>query len=178
MDYDRKPALYILTHTPTGVFYVGSTGDLRHRLIKHLHALKWGKHRSRLLQQKFTSWEDIHVEFRYMDSKEIALDFEQNMLNLVHGLPGCANASKCARNNYEFFSSPESRKKSGLTRRGRRLSKEVIEKQSAGRSKQVSIDGVEYPSVKAAAEALGVTPGAITQGLKHGTKRHESWRYL
>lgn len=179
MDYyEKRPAVYVMRHLPSGVFYVGSTKNLNQRFRWHRYELKAGIHKAKLLQGVFTSWDDVHVDFRYMDDKETALDFEQSLLDLVYGLPGCANSSNCSRNNHVVLHTPEARSKISLSLRGRVHTKEAISKQIAGRNKRISIDGIEYPSVKAAAETLGVTSGAISQGLKSSSPRREKWRYL
>lgn len=178
MNYPKQPGSYILTHVPTGMFYVGSSGNIAERMKNHRKELVKGRHHAVALQAVFTSWLDIHVNFVVAQTREEALEQEQIALNLVHGHANCCNTSKSAYFSSEHLHSRKASLKSAETRRGRTASREVVERQAAGRSKRVLIDDIEYPSVKSAASALGVTPGAVVQGLKNGTQRHQTWRYL
>lgn len=189
MRYRSLPAVYMLTHVPSGVFYVGSTKGLSRRMKCHRRSLIDQRHHAKELQKCFTGWEDIQVDFTYVETLEVARSLEQGLLNLMFGRPGCSNKSKSAyyntvasegdyKRDVSGMHSPESRKKMGMTRRGRSIPPETLRKQIEGRSKRVSLDGIEYPSAKAAAEALGLSQSAITWGLKYGGKKHANWRYV
>lgn len=162
------PAVYVMTHVPTGHFYVGSSRSLGHRLNSHKSQLTKGIHSSHKLQEVFTTWDDIHVEFRETSTKEEALELEQNVLKLVTGIELCCNAYTTVTD-----SSPGFKKKKKNYR-----NRNPIAMQYANRRKKVMVDGIEYHSVKAAAEAHGIPPSTAADYVRAGTGRGMTWEFL
>lgn len=56
-------ATYVLTDIVTGVFYVGSTSDLRARLYSHRSKLDRGCHDNRNFQNVYSGWHNIKIEY-------------------------------------------------------------------------------------------------------------------
>lgn len=89
------PASYILT-MPSGVYYVGSTGRLDARLRVHRKSLRKGNHYNSRLQNDFTTWDEVEVEFTEHSSAEEARLIEQGLLDKHYGQPMCCNVSSLA----------------------------------------------------------------------------------
>lgn len=105
-DDDFRIGAYLIRHVPTGVFYVGSTGDLKHRLRKHKEALCRGNHPNTRLQEvwnlnplfsvSFNPVEDDGSPFEVL--REKAYDAEQALLDEHWGSEFLLNRSNDARN--------------------------------------------------------------------------------
>lgn len=85
------PAVYTLTHVPTGTFYVGSTKNLKKRLRQHKLALKNGTHHNPPLQKCNTGWSDIQVEYTELSDLETARTLENSLICKNEGNPKFAN---------------------------------------------------------------------------------------
>jgi hypothetical protein len=85
------PGVYTLTHVPTGVFYIGSTKDLRKRLREHKRALQKGKHYNPKLQQCTTDWDDIRATCVATSNVALARKFEDSLIRKNEGNPDFAN---------------------------------------------------------------------------------------
>ncbi len=123
--FKSQSAYYVLTHTPTGVFYIGSTRDLYRRMNNHRSSLAAGNHYNARLQEVFTDWDDIDVDWVYCDNVELAEERERTSLSRCFGMPNCCNA----------YQTP--RAKMGETGGGWKASPETIERRriaSTGRT--------------------------------------------
>lgn len=96
MAFQACCAFYILTHTPTGLYYVGSTRNLRSRLQDHRVKLEGGRHYSTKLQEAFTSWHDITVTAEYTETPDQALRLEQARLDRCFLDTRCCNSRQGA----------------------------------------------------------------------------------
>lgn len=107
MEKLRIIAVYKLTNTSSGRFYIGSSVDIRTRWRNHLSALVANRHQNQFLQRDFNAWtsavrntdfmrfEAIRViEPEETNEKTIKLlrDAEQAEIDRVFGDPLCMNA--------------------------------------------------------------------------------------
>lgn len=88
-------ASYTITDRSSGVFYVGSTKDLRNRLTLHKSFLLRGIHHCKRLQEQFTAWECLDIEYTVHDSVEEAQTVEQAVLEAKH--PSMGNTGTGAK---------------------------------------------------------------------------------
>lgn len=75
------PAAYALAHQATGQIYVGSTHDLYTRVNQHKTRLAAGTHRNRNLQAAYDQDTRFDLSFVRTESKEAALEIEQQLLD-------------------------------------------------------------------------------------------------
>ena len=163
------PAVYMLTHEPTGLFYIGSSSSFGLRVNSHKHQLLKGIHKATRLQEVFKSWDEIDVRFTEVDSPETALATEQHFLNLFYGHPLCVNSASSVRSDQNL-----SYNSGGV---------KCNEKQNAANAanaakcrKRVSIAGIEYPSIKDARLALNLPKKTVIGRLKNAN--FVDWKYL
>lgn len=91
--------VYLITHTPTGRFYVGSSKHCERRFIEHASKLSLGKHHCRALQRHWSKYGVDAFEMRVIAScmtQEDALVIEQIWLDEHHGSRQCLNGSSRA----------------------------------------------------------------------------------
>ena len=79
------PAAYILTEVTSGMFYVGSTVNLRMRLHSHLSELEKGIHHNPYFQRVYRGWDNIQVEYYECDNAYAARRYEDNLLRFHRG---------------------------------------------------------------------------------------------
>lgn len=157
---------YILTHVQSGCIYIGSTGDLFLRSWRHRNELKRGVHRCKRLQALYSGDQNIAFTEVPTSTKEEAIDEEQRLIDLNKGSTLLLNVVTLnVRNTMaSIFAnghrhSDETRKRMSEAKKGTKLPASTRLKmgQASGKTKAVIIDGIEYFSIRAASEALGVT---------------------
>jgi group I intron endonuclease len=103
----RLPGVYVITHEPTGIYYVGSTGNLYERRSNHIAELKQHRHVNRRLQDTWGgSLDDYTFKFEACDSRDEALDLEQEVLDKLWGMFLCANVGNDARIGWKHGTMP------------------------------------------------------------------------
>lgn len=80
-----------MTHRPTGLFYIGSTGNLYERRHSHLSSLKGGYHTSVVFQRAFTNVDDYDFVFELFDHRERAYEREEELIDLFAFDLKCVN---------------------------------------------------------------------------------------
>lgn len=172
---------YIVTHLPSGKFYVGSSSDLGKRRKFHESTWRTGKtNHTRLLEAfRITNrHEDMDWQFYLTETREEAFALEQALLDEHWGNPDLLNGTKNARApiaGIEFTDDiikkhRESMRKymetpgfhefrSAVSKRTWEKHPELREKIGGANhrlSKPLMADGVRYESAGQAAEALGL----------------------
>lgn len=190
------PAVYVLTHRPTGRFYIGSTKNLYYRLGKHKYALNKGLHSNHNLQSIFTAWDDLDISFTYCSSKQLAEAEEQKLLDIRFSESLCCNISQLAKVNWESTGAH-------AVTRGKSLSEEVKEKISKGRTgkvhssetkhkismkskeinrlyccKEIECDGVRFSSVADAAKHFGLSATTISRRVRGVFAGYPGWGFV
>lgn len=85
------PGVYVIHHTQTGGFYVGSAGNVGERLSKHRSRLSLGVHENRNLQAAYNNSQDLTFTTMATVSREAAFDREQATLDFFRGSPALFN---------------------------------------------------------------------------------------
>lgn len=170
-------AIYKITNTTNGKFYIGSSGNYRKRL------------------QKWRDWRNCcHNPTLYHEFETIG--FDKFVFEVVRELPPDTSRRERERMEYDlihelqpFYNTigkerpPEVREKLRMASTGRVKTPEetakriaslkarfaVIPKDGSGYFKPVLVveTGEKYESVKAATAALGCANGSVTRALKH-----------
>lgn len=86
-----KLGVYTLTNKLTGTLYIGSTTDLRRRLIQHRSLLVDGIHNAKDLLSSFRLCDIYQLNFIPCATIEIARDLELRMITMMNGYPKLAN---------------------------------------------------------------------------------------
>lgn len=230
-----RPGYYILTHTPSGLFYIGSSYDVDRRIKRHRRELEQNNHVNRRLQDVFTKWSDFSIKITETDTVEEANKGEQKLIDRHHGSKLCCNVSTSSTNGLQgvvgivstetriknLEKAAEARRGSTLSEshkanisaahKGKRLTDEHRSKLSAvkmgsshseearakisqgnrgktrtdehkqaisrNKSKQLSVNGVIYESLKKAAAELGISEVTIRKRI-NDNGNYPNWFYL
>lgn len=235
----KTPAAYIITHEPTGMFYIGSTGKIGARWSGHRSDLSKNKHKNKKLQSVFTEIGDYSLEVISLGTLDEVRVVEQRLIDRYRGDELCCNSAPNAMNALAgrtpeetaevrklIFNSPkwqiairQVQKLAAAANRGRSPSKETLARLAEGRankphprlgkthsdeqkakyvrsiteyrnsseyadfrdrmseakSKPLSIDGVVYKNIKAAASALGLNPNCVKMRLTSKNPKFKTW---
>jgi len=215
-------AAYKITDTQTDRFYVGSTSNLERRLQEHKLRLQAGRHPNTKMQEGFTHWDNVEVEYIQVDTPEKSKVLEQSLLRFNKNDPDCANIGTGSISLWSDGMPEEIREKIGNAHRGRPKSEETKRRLSVAALKRppmsdetkskigaaskgrvfsddhkdrirqaalnrgpraesdivnrqvVIIDGAEYPSIRAAANSLGVSETVVRYRTSLDT--YPTWR--
>lgn len=171
------PGTYIVTHKPTGMYYIGSTVDLYRRSRQHVHQfVNEGGILNAQIQPKDAKKEDLHFDHIPFDDVTEAVDLEKALLRKNVGMDSCLNRSY-GNGGLETYSE-ETRSKQRLAKLGKPRSDEDKAKISLGKSRGVSINGDTYPSVLSAAEALGISKHTLRTRINRTTSSWKEWFFL
>lgn len=176
-DRPPTPGTYILTHKPTGLYYIGATVNLRRRFSTHMHNIaKRPDVGPKAFKQFEANKEEFEFEFETFESVEEANVLEAAFLRCNVGNDLCINQSygKGPLTNL----SEETRRKLGDLRRGIARTPETKNNISLGKSRKVSLDGVVYASCYVAAAELGIGARALRQRLGAKTRTWRDWFFL
>lgn len=162
---------YTLRHKPSGYFYVGTAKNPIGRKYTHLHNLRAGTHVNSTLQSVWnrTEGKDWDWTFVIFGNKEAAYDHEQSIINEHFGKPGTLllNHSNSARDHINALMTPDVRRRQveGATTALRTLLSQAI-----------IVDGTEYSSATAAAEALGVNQSTVSRWANNPNNPKAYWK--
>lgn len=191
---DKLAGAYKLIHVKTGRFYVGSTSNFYARRLNHISQLRQGIHYCKRLQELYNDNPHFTFEFFYSGKDEkarkLAFDTEQMLLddyaNSELLLNDSLGAELSSRNKTQesrdkvsefmkvFKNTPEFKAEQAEKTKGYWQDPEYRKK----KSRRISIDGVEYDSIKEASEKLGIHPFTIGRRLKHKGKAFDNYQYL
>lgn len=103
LKYKGVPGAYIMTHRPTGVYYVGSSSNLYLRHRGHLDKLRIGKHRTQRLQELYRGPSEFEFKLIETLDTEEARGVEQTLLDEHLGNPLCCNVAPDAVNTWDVM---------------------------------------------------------------------------
>jgi hypothetical protein len=180
-DYVKLPAAYQILHRLTGMYYVGSTDDYMLRQYNHRYCLRRGIHPNKPLMGAYHQDPEIHWFAYITQTYEEAVEMEQEWLdnylplgilfNIASDARRPAKGAICSAEHKAAIAAGssaahrnkivplETRFKIGLKNRGQVRSEEALAKIRAPRgdyNRPVAIEGVTYPNLKTAAEAVGL----------------------
>ena len=197
------PGMYVIYYPGEGL-YVGSTGHLYRRRIKHIADLKNGVGENKKLQEAFDRSEDKRFIFCFVIAKdrEHAFDLEQQALDAFQGDPLLCNSGKNARSPTAGTKYTEERRRSMSNERKaflsnnpdfvKMLSKTSKENWENNReamvekaipnlrlgilatSMPVEIDGVIYSSIAEAGRALSIVATGVAYRIN--SKNFPTWK--
>lgn len=193
--------MYILTHIPTGMFYIGSSQNIERRLAQHRQKLNLQVHPNHRFQKVFQKWDDVKVETFLTETVQEARDKETELLKVHVGSDLCFNyntdANNPAANVIKYRSTvrntgynsvdrvyPPKKTKEEISKiaKERRakfpLSAAARERISQARSRLISIEGTEYPNARVASESLGLAEGTIYRRITSKSTRFKDWHYV
>lgn len=176
-DNYRFPAVYCLKHIQSEKIYVGSTKDLFARIKDHRGRLKGDRHPNRNIQKAFDENPEFCLIYSQCESKEFALSTEQVLLDQLNKLDqdsllNIATDARVALNGITMSDETrakmsESHQKQANTAEARVANSNRMkalwadeEKRKmylscvGGKSKPITINGVEYSNADEAAKAL------------------------
>lgn len=165
--------LYVIQDMTAGKVYLGSSVELPKRLYAHQNALIRGKHSNHRLQRAFNNGHDLRVHPIPVSDGSNVLQLEQVLIDefIDQGLLYNIAKDTCAP-TLGYKHSEETRAKMSSTRKGRQHSPEHIEKirapNAARNGRSVMINGVDYPSLSAAARAHNTTVQAMSDRFHKG----------
>lgn len=190
---------YIAKH-PSGVFYVGQTGNIVNRKRQHLRELELGTHHSAKLQEAFNSDSRLEWEFIETTDKAEAIALEDYYLKINSNNPLICN-------NYGVtFINPRVDGYTGVKQSEATVAKRAASLRGLKRSEQsirnlseshlnsdkckrhmdhlhetakrgVIVDDVIYPSVKDTAQAYNIHSATVIQRINSKTERFSGWIY-
>lgn len=180
----RKPACYLIENINDGTTYVGSTKDIADRVRKHRYMLINGNHSNKKLQEHFDEATDKEVFIVYAaiyPNKEEAVEREQLILDEGYGHPCLLNIAYDARNPFSgtdkrlisdklklHNSQPHIREKTAARTRELWKNDTIRNKILSKIGEKITVDGVEYLSVREASRKTGFSVEAIRNALKEG----------
>lgn len=131
---NEKNIIYMLLNVKTNMFYIGSAANYANRMSHHIYMLRHNKHKNKYLQNAWNKYSEISFKYYIIEkcnsSKEL-LDREQYYLDLYKPFDKNIGYNLCrlASRNRFGMSMPESaKKKIGDFWRGKKWSKERLEK--------------------------------------------------
>lgn len=177
------PAVYSIENTKTKKFYIGSTVNVAARINKHKNELKNNEHHNKRLQQSFNktqdkkSWE-VHIAL--MPDKESAREREQLILDEGHGTSFMLNISDQVnrggdpkkfdsniKNLIDYNKTPESRLNKSKISKNLWQDTEYRKRMITTRGLSITVDGVNYDSIREASRETGVSIKTITDRLEN-----------
>lgn len=191
---------YVLEHVSTGSVYIGSSGELRQRLMHHWHDLVRGVHFSLKMQNLFDSDKNFRVlTVDLFTNREDAYSEEQRLLDEYKIREGIevininpdvrvswrgvslsedakARISASAKKQWE---NPEYKEWMRAKHIGRKRSPETVQRilDSRGvKRPSVEIDGVAYRTIHDAVKALGLTYLTIYHRCQSSSDIFSNWR--
>jgi hypothetical protein len=181
-NFPDEHAVYVI-QLPTGFYYVGGTRTLKRRLNQHRCYLRAGNHINQQLQLRYTEAKEneITVYFAVAPDKVIVKMFEQALLDELHGQQECLNVSSGANGTNcgydrtaaliklsQTKSSAENRAKASASTKERWQNPVMRKALIRALGENVTVDGVDYGSVREASRATGKSISALRRVLKDG----------
>lgn len=106
---------YIITHKPTGGFYIGSAASLSRRLLQHKRRIYHGSHENRNVRALGTNCDDFTFRVLLVCAPEQRAMYEDRLLAALRLKPGFLN-----RRYTGSMQTPETRAKISATTTGRK----------------------------------------------------------
>ena len=187
--------VYTAKHPFTGMFYIGCTNNIQQRKWQHYSDLRKGIHANEWMQLNYGYDNEFIWEVIEVDSKEAAQALEKKMIHeneenklmmniqsRPFGEEWCAALSKWQEGRRL---TPEHRKAVSDARKGVALGEEhratIAKSWTAERrlspSTSVTIEGIEYPSGRAAARKLDVSSSTIRKRCKSDNPLWVNWKF-
>lgn len=188
---------YTIRH-PTGVFYIGQTKDFEQRQYEHVKSLRGGYHRNAKLQEAFNTDPRLDWSFdpttdvgeaQALEDYYIAINKGDPKLANMHGnnyrtalIDMCTGSKQSEETIQRRISKTKGMKRSEVFKENQSLAHKSNPNVQANmvqlheRAKRsVTVAGVKYPSVKAAAAAHDISSSTVLQRINSGN--FNEWSY-
>lgn len=189
--------VYKISNKITGKYYIGYSKDIYQRWYDHRRKLKYGKHPNIILQHSYNKhtleafiFEIIHKFDNLEDAKNKELEYLENLeiRSILYNM------------NYNnsggyYERTPESNKKISDANKKRiqdknsfygkkhteeqkqKWSEQKLGKSNVKKSKQVTIDNINYNSITEASKKLNVSGDTITKRIKSTESEFDNYKY-
>lgn len=188
--------VYAIDHPSTGVTYIGRTSNFPRRKLNHLSTLNRGEHSNSILQEVYSSDNNIVWSVHEVASKEDAIELERKLITERKDDPGLANYHLAKTSTKVISSFTEERRqdmsargklrkhtdetklKIGLAHKGRTPSDDTLRKAAEVNSKNVTVDGVFYRTASDAAVALNVHVSTVLNRARNPRATWDNWQLV
>lgn len=172
---------YAIHHEGSGKSYVGSAANIYNRVSEHRSALNNGRHKNAELQAAFNNDPKIVISCHPTETVEEARKIEQVTLN-EHRSSGelfnVAIDADAPRRGIPQTAEHTEKIRNALVGQTRTEEQRRRIGENHPSSKAVSIQGVQYPGIKAAARAMGVNAETVRKRLGDTSGKYEDWKVI
>lgn len=172
------PAAYILYFEESGKFYIGSTRDLYQRVCSHIKELRNGRHSNSEFQKDYESAENKTIRFSFIrvDDRKEGYVIEQLLLDkhLPSGRLYNVFTNAAVAGHGGKWTSEAKAKQSKVGKDNAESGK--LNNAWKANSRAVSINGVVYPSIRVAAEKLGINYNTLLYRFSELGKPNSKFR--
>lgn len=181
-----KSGIYKITNILNGKFYIGSSSNILKRWEKHIKFLRKNKHHSRHLQNAWNLYGEKNFIFEILEEIPIIflLEREQYYLNSLQSFKPEIGYNICsvAGSTFGIKYSNEARKKISLSLKGKKQSKERMEKYPLLPILQYTTNKdfiKEWRSITSASKELNIAKASIIRSCKGKRKSAGNfiWEY-
>lgn len=186
-EIPESAGVYILTHIPTGMFYIGATKKLRKRFLQHLGDITFSR---KGIAGRFGSGEmhkhDFNFQFELTADIWDALDFEKALLRSNVNTPLCVNRSYLQGTLKEYSQETIQKRRNKIVgvSRGESFKDTMRAVRSSPDYKgpipvrRISIEGKTYPHCAEAARQLGMNVLTLRSRVQRDSATFSDWYYL
>lgn len=190
--YEDACGTYYLFHKLTGLFYIGSSQNIRQRMANHASTIQSGSHKNPKLRELDASWTDFVVQVYYFDTLQEARSFEKELIANHIGNDKFCNVATDPFNPMSGVNAWESawsaERKGGFT--GHKHTESTKLQMSLDRrgvkcpnvslaiSRAVSVNGITYQNPRVCGERIGVTENVVKGRIKSTNPIYADWFYV
>lgn len=184
--------VYVIRHSASGGFYIGSTVNYIHRQRQHLSNLQQNTHENKNLQRLYSDSPGLTWEFTQCNDRESALLLEESMIRQHWGNPKLCNIAfgksgwhagtmpdevrqKIADSQTGKKHSVETKALMSTQRRGKQKTTEWVNKIADSQRLQIKVGDVVYNGAVTAARALGISDVTVLNRARSTSKKFDDW---
>lgn len=182
--------VYIIEHTSTGMFYIGSTINFNKRKLDHLSKLKKNTHASTRLQDVY-NLDPVLVWYQYPLNSEVeARLLERNAIKCFASNPNICNMhgshhtrplkvkQKIAASKIGSIASSSTRLKMSLKRTGTKKSAAWSDKIAESRRQLTMVEGKRFNSIKETAAFYNLNVTTVWRRIISTNPKFSDWCYI
>lgn len=185
--------VYKLTHKPTGLFYIGQSGDIEVRKQSHIRAFNSGRSNVKRIQAVYKDKNEILWDIYPTKDKYEAVELEKKLIHECMPDDNISNNNlmlpkAVPKDRTEFRHTSETIERIRISKTGTKHSDETKRKMSEtrrlvppsdkhrmaiaeSRVKEITLNGITYSSTVEAARMLGISRQAV---LKRRNKENST----
>ncbi|MEC0709176.1 GIY-YIG nuclease family protein [Bacillus haynesii] len=172
MAYTKIAGIYKIVCKENQKVYIGKSVNIKVRWCRHRYDLRDGIHWNRQLQQDYDKYGLEGFQFEIIhkipnDAEPQSLDeLEKEFIKLYNSFEEGYNETLGGTGNLGKTFSQEVRDKMSKSRKGRKHTKESIDKISNSKKKRLIINGGLYVGMEDTALKLGIDKGTLLKRLR------------